>query len=91
MRKPTKCYIAGSGEYGCIHDYVTCHSSKESAIAELIERFGLARSRRAGLLRRNLYLDLNPHRDGAQYCEIIEADSVNENWDSVNECWKECY
>lgn len=84
MRKPSKVYLAGSGEYGCLYDSVTVHTSREAAVTELIERFDLARSRRAGLLRRDLYLDLNPHEDGAEYCEVVQADDVNEYWDATS-------
>ena len=67
-------YLAGSGSYGCLYDCVGAYRNKKDAINALIGRFDMGGTRRAGALRRDLYLDLNPHRDGASYCEVVEGD-----------------
>ena len=67
-------YIYGSGEYGCLYDngpYLA--ESVEDAIESLACTFDLGRTRKA-TLRRDRYLDLNPRRDGAEYCEINQCD-----------------
>jgi len=81
-RKPSKVWLAGSGEYGCLFDCVDAHRNQDDAIASLIFRFDLGGTRRAGILRRDHYLDLDPHEDDTHYCEITEGD-VDEWWDSA--------
>lgn len=63
-------YHFGSGEYGCLYDNGPCFAeTKEQAVESLADTFELGRTRKA-TLRRDNYLDLNPGRDGASYCEI---------------------
>lgn len=89
-RKPRKCYIAGSGSYGCLYDCAELYSSRKAAEDAIIERFRLARTRRAGCIRRSQYVDLGPSF-GADFAEVVEADSVDDNWDSDLGEWKDMY
>ena len=67
-------YIYGSGEHGRPYDNGPFYAeTRDDAIADLVWRLQLSPRRRA-MLRRDLYLDLNPRRDGAAYCEITECD-----------------
>jgi hypothetical protein len=72
MRAPTKKFLAGSGEQGCLYDCVEECDSYLQAVAVLQFRFGLGRDRLKELKREG-YLRLNARRDGAEYCEIAEV------------------
>lgn len=65
-----KKYITMNGNYGCIPDCVEEFETMNDAIDFLVSLFELGRRRKA-VLKTDLYLDLNPKRDGADYCEII--------------------
>jgi hypothetical protein len=62
-------YIGGSGEYGCRYDSCGVYRTLQDAINGLADTFNLGRTRKAEL-KRSRHLDLNPGRDGADYCEI---------------------
>ena len=66
-------YIYGSGEHGCLYDngphYAETLNGAVSALADL---FGLGQRRRAAL-KRDLYIELNPQRDGVDFAEISEC------------------
>lgn len=64
-----KHFIAGSGEHGCLYDSCHVYRTYKDAVDGLAETFGLGRSRRLRL-GSDGYLELNPGRDGAEYCEI---------------------
>ena len=67
-------YIYGSGEHGCLYDNGPYHAkSLADAVESLAVTFELG-ARRREQLKRNLYLELDPHRDGASYCEISPCD-----------------
>lgn len=66
-------FIYMNGEHGCMPDNCGAVYELESAVSTLADLFELGRNRRRAL-KRNLYLDLNPRRDGASYCEIIACD-----------------
>ena len=87
MKKPRKCWIAGSGEYGCLYDNACAFSSRDDAVNYLIELFGIARTRKAGILRRDGCVDLGPSY-GAGMCEVSEGD-VDEWWDSSRGEWRD--
>ncbi len=83
-------YIYGSGEHGCLYDNGPFASDTlQGAVDSLAETFELGRTRKAAL-KRDHYLELNPRRDGASYCEITECtckrpwghneDDDPENW-----------
>lgn len=66
-------YIYGSGEYGCLYDngpFLTF--DLDSAVESLAGTFDLGRTRKARL-KRDMSLELNPAKDGADYCEIQEC------------------
>ena len=67
-------YIYGSGEHGCLYDngphYV---ESIADAVEDLACTFELDARRRAQL-KRDLYLELRPRQDGADYCDINPCD-----------------
>lgn len=60
---------AMNGEHGCLPDSNDRCDTYADAVAVLVSRFELGR-RRAADLRRTGYLDLDPRRDGAAYCEV---------------------
>lgn len=69
-RKPH--YIGGSGEHGCLYDSCGVYHTRQQAVDGLAETFNLGRTRKAKL-KRDGYLELNPGRYGADYCEITEC------------------
>jgi hypothetical protein len=75
---PRTHYIAMSGEYGCMPDNCGAYPTEEDAVQSLIDLFELGRVR-AKSLRESLYLDLNPSRDGASYCEVTSC-TCDEPW-----------
>ena len=66
-------YIAMAGLHGCIPNTCWAHDCVEDAVEDLAQLHELGRNRRREL-KRNLYLELNLHRDGNEYCEIVECD-----------------
>ena len=73
MKKHSIHYIAMSGDHGYLPDHCEVYCCLESAVDDLASLFELGRNRRAEL-KRNMYLELNSNRDGAEYCEIEECD-----------------
>lgn len=82
-------YILMGGEHGCLPDYCAAFKTHDDAVDDAAQLYELGQ-RRIRELRRTDYLELNPRRDGASYCEIIpcacatpwqhsETDS-EENW-----------
>jgi hypothetical protein len=71
-----KHYIAMSGSHGCLPDNVELHDTLNSAVDSMVSLFELGNGRRA-TLKREMYLELNNTRDGAEYCEIEECDCSN--------------
>jgi hypothetical protein len=69
-------YIAGSGSHGCLYDQSTCHASHAEAVSALSDLFELGRIRRAKL-NRDGCLQMNPRKDGADYCEVTECHCGN--------------
>ena len=68
-----KHWIAGSGEHGCLYDYGPNFHDYQSAVDDLASLFELGRTRKARLFADH-YLELDPRKDGASYCEITECD-----------------
>lgn len=58
-----------SGDHGYMPDSVGCVVGRASAVGCVVDRFSLG-GRRARDLRRDLYIELNGARDGAQYASI---------------------
>lgn len=70
-------YIYGSGEHGCLYDNGPHYAETlKDAVESLAETFELGKGRKAEL-KRHHYLELNPRRDGAAYCEITECTCDN--------------
>jgi hypothetical protein len=67
---PVQCWVYMSGDHGYMPDNSGCCTSRDSAISSLIDLFELGNGRRARALRKYHYVDLDPHRDGASYCEV---------------------
>ena len=65
-------YHAMNGERGCLPDNNMFCETFEAAVDSLADLFELGRRRKAEL-KRNWYLELDPRRDGAAYCEITEC------------------
>lgn len=77
-------YHAMNGEHGCLPDSCDTCDTYDDAVSILTDRFELGRRRKADL-RRSGYLELNPRRDGASYCEIVacvEGDCVEGEYDA---------
>ena len=74
MNTPTnKHFHYGSGEHGCLYDNGPHYAETLSdAVESLAQTFELGRTRKAAL-KRDHYLELNPARDGASYCEITSC------------------
>ena len=71
-------FIGGSGEHGCLYDSCGVYHSLVDAVEGLADMFSLGRTRKA-TLKKNRTLELNPSRDGAEYCEITRCD-CDEPW-----------
>jgi hypothetical protein len=65
-------YHAVSGDHGCMPDHNSYCLTVTDAVDDLASLFNLGKRRRAEL-KRNWSLELNSHRDGAEYCEINEC------------------
>lgn len=70
-----KHWHALNGEHGCLPDNNDVCESYEAAVESLTSLFELGR-RRAADLKASGYLDLDPRRDGASYCEITVCDEA---------------
>ena len=68
----SKHYIGCAGLHGCMSNYSTSHDDYANAVADLTQLHELGR-RRSAKLAKNGYLELNLHKDGNEYCEIIEC------------------
>jgi len=76
-----KHFMAMSGSHGCLPDHCEVFDSRQDAINDLVQLFGLGRTRTARL-RKESILELTPspieaRQDisfGAEYCEITECD-----------------
>ena len=71
--KPEKHYIGMAGIHGCMPSCCGSYDSQRDAAESLaqIHELGIKRTNR---LRIDGYLELDMHRDGNEYCEIIECD-----------------
>jgi hypothetical protein len=65
-------YHAMNGEHGCIPDNVMTLDTYADAVDSLVDLFEFGRRRKAQL-KDSGYLELNPRRDGASYCEVVEC------------------
>ena len=65
-------YTYGNGSYGCLYDSCGATRTYQEAVNYFAQLFELGRTRKA-TLKRNSRLDLNNHKDGADYCEIQEC------------------
>lgn len=85
MSESTKMhYIAMSGEHGCMPDNLGVYDFYANAVESLASLFELGRRRHAEL-KRDGYLELNPTRDGASYCEITEEPCQGEGCEYCEE------
>lgn len=66
-------YIAMAGLHGCMPNYQAVLDSYNDAVNNLSDLHELGRRRRQEL-KRNGTLELNLHRDGNEYCEIVACD-----------------
>lgn len=66
-------YIAMAGLHGCMPNYQAVLNSYNDAVNSLSDVHELGRRRRQEL-KRDGYLELNLHRDGNEYCEIVACD-----------------
>ena len=66
-------YIAMAGLSGYLPNLCESHESYESAVGSLVSTHELGR-KRAAILKRNGYIDLNISRDGNEYAEITDCE-----------------
>ena len=62
-------YIAMAGLHGCLPNYCASFETHNDAADSLASVHSLGR-KRALVLRRDGYLELNLHRDGNEYAEV---------------------
>ena len=73
-----KAYLTMNGSYGCLPDNTQVFTNTKDAIEYLTNLFHLDK-KQVKELKECMYLDLNPQKDSAQYCEIeIENMSKSE-------------
>ena len=65
-------YYGMAGLKGCYPNFCEEFDSVGDAVDCLAQIHELGRRRKA-TLRKELYLDLDIHRDGNEYCEIVES------------------
>jgi len=65
-------YHAIAGMHGCMPNYGAHHTAYNDAVEDLayVHELGRLRTR---ALREDGYLELNLHKDGNEYCEIVEC------------------
>ena len=66
-------YIGMAGLHGCLPQTCARYESAQDAAQGLANIHDLGRNRRRALAR-DMYLELNLHRDGNEYAEIVECD-----------------
>lgn len=71
-------YILMGGLHGCIPSHCQAHTCLANAVDEAVLIYELGKGR-ARTLYRDLYLELNPARDGNDYVEIVEC-NCDEPW-----------
>lgn len=73
--KPGVHYHYGAGLHGSLYEYGP-HTTYDydQAVDDLADTHELGRRRRAQL-KRDGYLEMNLHRDGNEYCEIVECNN----------------
>ena len=71
-------YHALAGLSGYMPNMSEAHETYEGAVDSLVQVHDLGK-KRAGILRRDGYLALNPRRDGNEYAEVSECQE--------EECW----
>ena len=69
-------YIACGGMHGCMTNFSYTCDSYDGAIDVIVSIHELGK-RRAAELRRDGYIELNLHRDGNEYAEVIECECDN--------------
>lgn len=69
----SKHWIGMAGLHGCLPQTCGVYDSAEDAADSLADLHELGKRRRAEL-RRDLYIELNIHRDGNEYAEITECE-----------------
>lgn len=70
-------YTAMAGMSGCMPNFCEDADSYEDAVEMLVSLHELGKNR-ARLLKRDGYLVLNLHRDGNEYCEVVQAEEGKE-------------
>lgn len=65
-------FVGMAGLHGCIPQTCEVYETKANAAEGLAQVHDLGK-RRTAELRRNGYLELNLHRDGNEYAEIMEC------------------
>ena len=77
-------YIGMAGLHGCIPQTCDVYETAKDAADSLAQTHDLGQKRTAAL-RRDLYLELNLHRDGNEYAEITSCDCANPSQHSDSE------
>lgn len=78
-----------SGSHGYMPDAFSCGVGRAAAIASIVDRFELG-GRRARAVARDLYVELNSRRDGAEYASVqrCECERCSEVTIAVADTWE---
>ena len=71
-----KHYIGMAGLHGYLPSDCASYEDYESAVDSLASLHELGKNREREL-KKHGYLELNLHRDGNEYCEIVECDCTD--------------
>jgi len=76
-------YIATAGLRGYLPNYCECYETEADAVQALADLHDLGRDR-TRRLKRDLWLDLNIHRDGNEYAQVepCECDTPEDHSES---------
>ena len=69
-------WIGMAGLHGCILSTCNSYETANDAADALADLHEIGKNRRAKL-KRDRYLELNPVRDGNEYCKIVSCDCDN--------------
>lgn len=74
--KSKKHYIGMAGLHGCMPNTSGSYETYNDAVESLADLHELGKNRRMEL-KKNGYIELNIHKDGNEYAEVVECDCDN--------------
>ena len=66
-------YIGMAGVHGCIPQYCASYKTIKDAVEDLAQVHELSERKRR-ILRKDLYLEMDLHTQGNEYCQVTECD-----------------